>query len=128
MLHDLTTNSIIFVSKEDGYNYKNINENDLHNCITIDNDKCETSKSSCQIKNNKCSLILPKENLITNSDNEEFYYGKMADELIRYNRIKSFIFKPQSYLSFGTIKYNLRDNEIIASIVIPVDKNSHKKK
>jgi hypothetical protein len=37
----------------------------------------------------------------------------MADELIRYNRIKSFIFKPQSYLSFGQVKYNLRDNEII---------------
>ena len=37
----------------------------------------------------------------------------MADELIRYNRIKSFIFKPQAYLSFGQIKYNLRDDEII---------------
>jgi hypothetical protein len=37
----------------------------------------------------------------------------MADELIRYNRIKSFIFKPQAYLSFGQIKYNLRDNEIL---------------
>jgi hypothetical protein len=37
----------------------------------------------------------------------------MADELIRYNRIKSFIFKPQAYLSFGQLKYNLRDNEII---------------
>jgi hypothetical protein len=37
----------------------------------------------------------------------------MADELIRYNRIKSFIFKPQAYLSFGQIKYNLRDNEML---------------
>jgi hypothetical protein len=45
--------------------------------------------------------------------NEEYYFGRMADELIRYNRIKSFIFKPQAYLSFGKIKYNLRDDEII---------------
>ena len=37
----------------------------------------------------------------------------MADELIRYNRIKSFIFKPNTYLSFGQVKYNLRENEII---------------
>ena len=37
----------------------------------------------------------------------------MADELIRYSRIKSFIFQPQTYLSFGSIGYNLRDNEII---------------
>ena len=57
--------------------------------------------------------ILPKNNLITDTDNEEFYYGRMADELIRYNRIKSFIFKPQAYLSFGQLKYNLRDNEIL---------------
>jgi hypothetical protein len=37
----------------------------------------------------------------------------MADELIRYNRIKSFMLQPQTYLSFGNIGYNLRDNEII---------------
>jgi hypothetical protein len=37
----------------------------------------------------------------------------MADELIRYSRIKSFMLQPQTYLSFGNINYNLRDNEII---------------
>ena len=37
----------------------------------------------------------------------------MADELIRYNRIKHFIFEPKSFLSFSNIKYNLRDDEII---------------
>ena len=56
---------------------------------------------------------IPKENLVNGSDNETHYYGRMADELIRYNRIKSFVFKPQIYLSFGQVKYNLRDNEII---------------
>jgi hypothetical protein len=37
----------------------------------------------------------------------------MADEIIRYNRIKSFIFQPKSFLAFGQLKYNLRDDEII---------------
>jgi hypothetical protein len=37
----------------------------------------------------------------------------MADELIRYSRIKTFIFQPQTYLSFGALGYNLRENEII---------------
>jgi hypothetical protein len=37
----------------------------------------------------------------------------MADEMIRYSRIKSFMFEPQTYLSFGSIGYNLRENEII---------------
>ena len=37
----------------------------------------------------------------------------MADELIRYNRIKSFIFQPKAFLSFATIKYNLQEDEVI---------------
>ena len=50
---------------------------------------------------------------MSKQSNKEYYFGRMADELIRYNRIKSFIFKPQAYLSFGEVKYNLKDNEII---------------
>jgi hypothetical protein len=115
MLYDLVDENIIFATKEDGFNYKSINENDIHNCITNNKNKCETSSSVCRIKKDtgKCVLVLPKVNLITESDNEKYYYARMADELIRYNRIKSFIFKPQAYLSFGQVKYNLRDNEII---------------
>jgi hypothetical protein len=52
-------------------------------------------------------------NLITNKINEPIYYGRMSDELIRYNRIKSFMLQPQTYLSFGNIGYDLRENEII---------------
>jgi hypothetical protein len=63
--------------------------------------------------NDKCSIILPKENLISKRDNELYYYEKMADELIRYNRIKTFIFQPQSYLSFEQLKYNLREDEML---------------
>ena len=51
--------------------------------------------------------------MLTGKLNEQIYFGRMSDELIRYNRIKSFILQPQTYLSFGNIGYNLRDNEII---------------
>jgi hypothetical protein len=37
----------------------------------------------------------------------------MADEVIRYNRIKSFIFQPETFLAFSDLKYNLREDEII---------------
>jgi hypothetical protein len=121
MLHDLVGESIKFSSQSkdgsNGFNYKNINENEIHNCIKLSKDNCgnkdEFGKGICQITDNTCSLILPKNNLVTGNDNEDFYYGRMADELIRYNRIKSFIFKPQAYLSFGQIKYNLRENEML---------------
>ena len=46
-------------------------------------------------------------------DNEEVYFGRLADELIRYQRIKTFIFQPKVFLTFEDIKYNLNDDEII---------------
>jgi hypothetical protein len=119
LLYDLVDNTIIFSTKDQGFDYRKINENEMHNCInkttseSNKSNKCNESTGICRMTDSKCTLILPKNNLITGSDNEKYYYGRMADELIRYNRIKSFIFKPQAYLSFGQIKYNLRDNEII---------------
>jgi len=113
MLHALVSDTIVFASKKDGFNYREINENDIHTCLSIATDKCEVKGSICRITKDKCTLVLPKNNLVNETDNEIFYYGRMADELIRYNRIKSFIFKPQAYLSFGQVKYNLRDDEII---------------
>jgi hypothetical protein len=50
---------------------------------------------------------------MTGKVNEPIYYDKMSDELIRYSRINSFIFKPEAYLSFNMINYNLKDDEVI---------------
>ena len=51
--------------------------------------------------------------MIIANEKEGIYFSKIADELIRYNRIKSFIFEPSSFLMFNELKYNLTDNEII---------------
>jgi len=104
----------IFFSGDENY-YKKVNE--VSTCIK--NKKCgisdsDSTKNVCAVANNgKCSLILPEKNLITGKLNAEIYYEKIADELIRYSRIRSFMFQPQSYLSFGNIGYSLRDDEII---------------
>jgi hypothetical protein len=63
--------------------------------------------------NNICKLKIPQNNLINQQDNEIAYYAKIADELIRYNRIKSFFFQPNTFLSFTEVNYNLYDDEII---------------
>jgi hypothetical protein len=113
LLKALVTNNVEFVEH---FNYKSINEDDIHSCIANKSDNCvDNATSICKISktDDKCIVAFPANNLVTKMPNEEYYYGRMADELIRYNRIKSFIFKPQAYLSFGQIKYNLRDNEII---------------
>ena len=110
LLRELVKDKIQFIGDENYY--KLINE--VSTCIVKDKDKCKDTPNLCVVtENGKCNLILPERNLITNKENEPIYYGRMADELIRYNRIKSFMMQPQIYLSFGNIGYNLRDNEII---------------
>ena len=106
----MTKNKIKFIGDENYY--KLIDEFTI--CIVKDKDLCNKTPNLCMFTDNdSCNLILPKQNLITNKENESIYFGKMADELIRYSRIKSFILQPQSFLSFGNIGYNLRENEII---------------
>ena len=108
-LKDLVDDAIIF---SDDYDYNLIG--DISTCVVLDGDKCRKNKPLCAFSTgNTCQLILPKMNLLTNADNDVYYFGKMADELIRYSRINSFIFQPQSYLSFGNLSYNLREDEII---------------
>jgi hypothetical protein len=58
-------------------------------------------------------MLVPQNNLLSGLENEEIYYSKLADELIRYNRIKQFMFKPNMFLSFTDLKYNLNSDEII---------------
>jgi hypothetical protein len=109
-LRELVGDKIQFIGDENYY--KLINE--VSTCIVKDNDKCKDTPNLCMVtETGKCNLILPEKNLITDKQNEPIYFGRMADELIRYNRIKSFMLQPQIYLSFGNIGYNLRENEII---------------
>jgi hypothetical protein len=110
LLRELVKDKIQFTGDENYY--KLINE--VSTCIMKDKESCSATPNLCVVtEKGKCNLILPEKNLITNKDNEPIYYGRMSDELIRYNRIKSFMLQPQTYLSFGNISYNLRDNEII---------------
>jgi hypothetical protein len=107
LLTSLVDDNIHF-SGDENY-YKIVNE--VSTCIK--NKKCGSSKVCAVTDDGKCSLILPEKNLITGKQNSDLYYEKIADELIRYSRIKSFMFQPQTYLAFGNIGYNLRENEII---------------
>jgi hypothetical protein len=110
LLRELIKNKIQFIGDENYY--KLINE--VSTCIVKAKDTCKDVPNLCvSTENGVCNLILPEKNLITNKENEPIYYGRMADELIRYNRIKSFMMRPQTFLSFGNIGYNLRENEII---------------
>jgi hypothetical protein len=110
LLRNLIREKIQFTGDENYY--KLINE--VSTCVVKDKDTCGSTPNLCFFtEKGDCNLILPAKNLMTLKDNEPIYYGRLADELIRYNRIQKFMFEPQNYLSFGNMEYNLRENEVI---------------
>jgi hypothetical protein len=109
LLHELVKDQIQFIG--DDKFYERITE--VSTCIVKDSESCSATPDLCVTDKNNCNLILPNKNILTKRENEPIYYGRMADELIRYNRIRSFMFQPRSYLSFTNVNYNLNDKEII---------------
>jgi hypothetical protein len=87
---------------------------EISGCITSDAETCGKKSYCLKESGGMCKLLLPQRNLMfPDIDNEIAYFGKLADEMIRYERVKLFMFEPMKYLSFQDIKYDLRENEII---------------
>lgn len=86
-------------------------------CLTIDRTK-ETDTTNKNInesmnKKDDCKIIIPNKHLISEKPNERIYFERLSDELIRYGRIRNFMFKPKVYLSFDKVEYKLTNNEVI---------------
>jgi hypothetical protein len=107
---------ILYSLTSENVSFKEYTDDEIMQIDSITN--CNVSKECNALycstsQGNICKLVISKLNLINNKDNEEVYFIKLADELIRYNRIKEFIFQPKAFLSFTDVKYNLNDDEII---------------
>tara|TARA_B000000557_G_C20798131_1_gene454223 strand:- start:203 stop:2035 length:1833 start_codon:yes stop_codon:yes gene_type:complete len=85
----------------------NIGLDDLYNYLDNENDDNNTFFTT----NNK--LVLPKINQLNGENNEEFYFLKLSDQLIRYDNIRKFIFKVHRYLSYDNQETIYNNNEII---------------
>lgn len=109
LIEELVGNKVLFIGDENYY--KKIDE--VHSCILSDVNNCN-NKIMCKVNdNNECSLIIPRINLINQLENQKIYYNKLADEITRYTRIKSFMFDPKKYLNIGDVDYKINNNEII---------------
>ena len=89
--------------------------NDLTICLGLNKNDCK-KKQVCFISKNSsgaCGLILPKINLYNGSNNKEYYYEKLADQIIRYEKIRKYIFTPRAFLSFQRINYKINEDEIV---------------
>ena len=109
---------------------------EVSGCISRDNETCGNKSYCLKEAGGLCKLLLPQRNLMyPDIDNEIAYFGKLSDEMIRYERVKLFMFEPAKYLTFQEIKYNLNDDEIILleSLItqeyfddlVPVDANPY---
>ena len=68
-----------------------------------------TEKSDIDVEN----YVFPNTNLLTGKDNETGFFLRLADEALRYQRIKLFLFEKEKYLSFSDLLYKLNSDEIL---------------
>ncbi len=95
----------------DEYFYKEIEK--VVSCNNCSIEKCDENKLCVFTDDNVCGLILPKNNLLTKKNNKDIYLQRISDELVRYTRIKQFMFNANSYLSLAKINYKLNENELL---------------
>ena len=128
IIKELAKDYIGFV--DDADNHKIIERlNDIKTCIVNEGEDCPSEDMK---KDNVCftttlgsgdkkicKLQIPSKSFITRDsedepkENEELYYDRMSDELLRYGNIQMFVFREKSFLTLENINYNLRDDEIL---------------
>jgi len=108
LLKTLTVGRLRFIDQID------VDETEImSSCLSVVKDKCNDNPA-CFYSHGNCGLNLPRYNLLSpDTDNSELYFLRLADEMVRYNRIKTFLFQRKNYLLFENLGYNLRANEII---------------
>lgn len=57
-------------------------------------------------------LCIPKNNLITEEENEEIYFIRLSDEIIRNKRIQNYMFNP-FYMKIINIDYSIFNDEML---------------
>jgi len=74
--------------------------------------KCEND--SCIKRKEQCVLKIPRKNLLQpNLLNYILYHTKLADEMVRIYRIRSFILEPSKYLNMSSYDYKVNEDEVL---------------
>jgi len=91
---------------------------DMKILMELDNiQACSTDcgeKAYCiTTEKNECQFIVPKTHLVSGVLNEQVYYARIADELLRYKRVQLFMLYPKTYLNIGHSEYKINSNELL---------------
>ena len=104
----LTAGKVVFAA----YNDEALSAiQDIPGCLA--EDACNRYKACRSQADGGCALAVPAKSLISGRDNALTYPVRLADELVRYTRIREFMFKPERFLAFGDVRYNLGEDEMI---------------
>ena len=82
------------------------------NSILFDDQKvleCDDEKNAQK----ECERFFPQKNMIMDIDNETLYYSRLADELLRFQRIRMFLLEPKYYLNLTNINYKINPDEVV---------------
>jgi hypothetical protein len=86
---------------------------DSFDTISACTTNCDKKKYCLLTQGSDCKLLLPKTNLINGLDNETTYFIRIADELLRYKRIRLFMLNPKNFLNVTNTEYQINENEFI---------------
>lgn len=73
--------------------------------------KCTGEECLTVFANNQ--TVFPGKHLLSGVNNETVYYGRVADELLRYRRVQLFMLNPDSYLNIGYSEYSIFNTEML---------------
>ena len=90
---------------------------DIHEITACNPDEEDNSYCTLLKENGISQLSIPKTNLVSKNaigtDNERVYYAKLADELLRYTRVRAFMLEPAKYYNMVDVNYRVHAGEMI---------------
>lgn len=108
LLHKITDeNNIVFDDEKfkSIYTLKDFIQNENANQNQNQNEKT---------KNPTIQTVFPKINIMTQKDNSNIYFKKLADEFVRFDTTRYIMFQPEkSFITFNEVYYSLHKNEIM---------------
>jgi hypothetical protein len=85
---------------------------DLYSKLKSSGGENDTS-SICLVSEDNTKIYFPKKHLISGLDNEEAYFMRVADEIIRYKRIQLFMLNSRYFLNSNYTEYVVQPDELI---------------
>ena len=73
--------------------------------------KCMESPEKATDK--KCELKMPLKNHVMDIENDRLYYARLADELLRFHRIRNFVLEPMYFMNLIHVEYKINPDEFI---------------